>query len=150
MHLIGTPSRDLPACSRVPQPSTLPRAPLINRVYKKEDSYGKENRSRYSDGFTSFQHPPSPGIRKSGFWSAISLYVCASRFRLNCWPDFTHIRYLQVHTNILAQKTWTPDMGTKTKTSIFWETAVIILMKFQYFMGTISLNKSAYEVSSGK
>jgi hypothetical protein len=28
MHLIGTPSRDLPACSIVPQPTTLPRSPL--------------------------------------------------------------------------------------------------------------------------
>jgi hypothetical protein len=27
IHLIGTRTRDLPACSKVPQPSTLPRAP---------------------------------------------------------------------------------------------------------------------------
>jgi hypothetical protein len=29
IHLIGTRSRDLPACSIVPQPTTLPRAPLF-------------------------------------------------------------------------------------------------------------------------
>jgi hypothetical protein len=29
IHLIGTRSRDLPACNIVPQPTTLPRAPLI-------------------------------------------------------------------------------------------------------------------------
>jgi hypothetical protein len=28
-HLIGTRTRDLPACSIVPQPTTLPRAPII-------------------------------------------------------------------------------------------------------------------------
>jgi hypothetical protein len=28
-ELIGKRTRDLPACSRVPQPTTLPRAPLI-------------------------------------------------------------------------------------------------------------------------
>jgi hypothetical protein len=27
IHLIGTRSRDLPVCSIVPQPTTLPRAP---------------------------------------------------------------------------------------------------------------------------
>jgi hypothetical protein len=27
IHLIGTRTRDLPACSIVPQPTTLPRAP---------------------------------------------------------------------------------------------------------------------------
>jgi hypothetical protein len=30
IHLIGTRTRDLPACSIVPQPTTLPRAPYIN------------------------------------------------------------------------------------------------------------------------
>jgi hypothetical protein len=29
IHLIGTRTRDLPACSTVPQPTTLPRAPTI-------------------------------------------------------------------------------------------------------------------------
>jgi hypothetical protein len=28
IHLIGTRTRDLPVCSIVPQPTTLPRAPL--------------------------------------------------------------------------------------------------------------------------
>jgi hypothetical protein len=30
IHLIGTRTRDLPACSIVPQPTTLPRAPATN------------------------------------------------------------------------------------------------------------------------
>jgi hypothetical protein len=30
IHLIGTRSRDLPACSIVPQPTTLPRATTVN------------------------------------------------------------------------------------------------------------------------
>jgi hypothetical protein len=29
-HLFGTRTRDLPVCSIVPQPTTLPRAPIIN------------------------------------------------------------------------------------------------------------------------
>jgi hypothetical protein len=29
IHLIGTRTRDLPACSIVPQPTTLPRAPTV-------------------------------------------------------------------------------------------------------------------------
>jgi hypothetical protein len=29
IHLIGTRIRDLPACSIVPQPTTLPRAPVF-------------------------------------------------------------------------------------------------------------------------
>jgi hypothetical protein len=29
IHLIGTRTRDLPACSIVPQPTMLPRAPII-------------------------------------------------------------------------------------------------------------------------
>jgi hypothetical protein len=29
IHLIGTRIRDLPTCSIVPQPTTLPRAPII-------------------------------------------------------------------------------------------------------------------------
>jgi hypothetical protein len=29
VHLIGTRTRDLPACSIVPQPTTLPRAPIF-------------------------------------------------------------------------------------------------------------------------
>jgi hypothetical protein len=36
IHLIGTRTRDLPACSIVPQPTTLPRAPAthaINEIY---------------------------------------------------------------------------------------------------------------------
>jgi hypothetical protein len=31
IHLIGIRSRDLPACSIVPQPTTLPRAPDVYR-----------------------------------------------------------------------------------------------------------------------
>jgi hypothetical protein len=31
-HLIGTRTRDLPVCSIVPQPTTLPRTPLWNKV----------------------------------------------------------------------------------------------------------------------
>jgi hypothetical protein len=31
IHLIGTRTRDLPACSIVPQPTTLPHAPDINK-----------------------------------------------------------------------------------------------------------------------
>jgi hypothetical protein len=30
IHLIGTRTRELPACSVVPQPTTLPRAPEMN------------------------------------------------------------------------------------------------------------------------
>jgi hypothetical protein len=29
IHLIGTRTRDLPACSIVPQPTTLPRPPIL-------------------------------------------------------------------------------------------------------------------------
>jgi hypothetical protein len=32
--LIGIRTRDLPACSTVPQPTTVPRAPLIYTLYK--------------------------------------------------------------------------------------------------------------------
>jgi hypothetical protein len=34
IHLIGTRSRDLPAYSIVPQPTTLPRAPLWREIYE--------------------------------------------------------------------------------------------------------------------
>jgi hypothetical protein len=118
----------------------------------KRDCDGEENRSRHCAGFITFQHPPPAAARKNGFWNPMFLYVCASRYRLNCWPDFTHIRHLKVHTYILAQKTRTFDMGPKSNTSIFRKTALVILNKFQYIMVTISLNKSAYvvRVSSGK
>jgi hypothetical protein len=33
IHLIGTRSRDLPACNTVPQPTTLPRTPFANSNY---------------------------------------------------------------------------------------------------------------------
>jgi hypothetical protein len=32
IHLIGTPTLDLPACSIVPQPTTLPRAPYCVEI----------------------------------------------------------------------------------------------------------------------
>jgi hypothetical protein len=35
IYLIGTLTRDLPACSIVPQPITLPRAPKFQRVVVK-------------------------------------------------------------------------------------------------------------------
>jgi hypothetical protein len=34
--LIGNRPRDLPACSIVPQPTTLPREPMSSDIYKKE------------------------------------------------------------------------------------------------------------------
>jgi hypothetical protein len=42
IHLIGVRSRELPSCSIVPQPTTLPRAPKINRhelKYEKLSAY---------------------------------------------------------------------------------------------------------------
>jgi hypothetical protein len=33
IHAIGTRTRDLPACSIVPQPTTLPRAPIYLQVH---------------------------------------------------------------------------------------------------------------------
>jgi hypothetical protein len=37
IHLIGTQSRDLPASSIVPQPTTLPRVPYFNVSRLKQD-----------------------------------------------------------------------------------------------------------------
>jgi hypothetical protein len=33
IHLIGTRTRDLPACSIVPQPTTIPRATAIKEIH---------------------------------------------------------------------------------------------------------------------
>jgi hypothetical protein len=35
VHLIGARTRDLPDCSIVPQPTTLPRAPAFSLLYRK-------------------------------------------------------------------------------------------------------------------
>jgi hypothetical protein len=45
--LIGNRTRDLPACSIVPQPTTLLRAPalslyLINYILRRDDAWGSE------------------------------------------------------------------------------------------------------------
>jgi hypothetical protein len=43
IHLIGTRTRDLPACCIVPQPTTLPRAPLfyVFRLFLTSHCYGR-------------------------------------------------------------------------------------------------------------
>jgi hypothetical protein len=40
IHLIGTQSRDLPACSIVPEPTTLPRAPFFSCI---KQNTGRKN-----------------------------------------------------------------------------------------------------------
>jgi hypothetical protein len=52
-HLIGTQSRDLPACSIVPQPTTLPRAPQLIRSMRVRDKNGNRNfRGHFNQDFT--------------------------------------------------------------------------------------------------
>jgi hypothetical protein len=50
-HLIGTRTRDLPACSIVPQPTTLPRAPekRYRRRKMERERKGKPRRRRMID-----------------------------------------------------------------------------------------------------
>jgi hypothetical protein len=66
IHLIGTRTRDLPACSIVPQPTTLPRAPLGTTVTN-QNLIHEEIKNRLNSGnacyhsvqrFLSFCLPP--------------------------------------------------------------------------------------------
>jgi hypothetical protein len=54
IHLIGTRTRNLPACSIVPQPTTLPRASLIRTAHNLGLWW---NRSRNFDRFTPSELP---------------------------------------------------------------------------------------------
>jgi hypothetical protein len=46
VHLIGTRSRDLPACSIVPQQTTLPRAPSIMLIAVNSEKFIAQSRSK--------------------------------------------------------------------------------------------------------
>jgi hypothetical protein len=52
--------------------------------------------------------------------------------------------------NILVPKISALQLNPKTKWQIFSKTVTQILIKFDYFLDTLSLNKTAWAISSGK
>jgi hypothetical protein len=82
IHLIGTRTRDLPACSIVPQPTTLPRTPVLWRVSNYlwcflnylSVSVSYANWTANTEFLTSASHPCLPGGREDCFfgdWVAV-------------------------------------------------------------------------------
>jgi hypothetical protein len=57
IHLMGTRTRDLPACSIVPQPTTLPRAPVLcSRTLKHKLTIEIAVKVKRTFGYLSYLH----------------------------------------------------------------------------------------------
>jgi hypothetical protein len=96
-HLIGTRTRDLPACSIVPQPTTLPRAPLtqggvdMTRYYVKLQimmrCHGTDNLAEYVPDTNQYTATFSNKITATLQWTKIVLYfMCVIYTRLKITP----------------------------------------------------------------
>jgi hypothetical protein len=89
----------------------------------------------------------------------IYMYLCKDVHLVSTWTVFMYlIRYLRVHPSYTSDRwIWTHQVEKygssswvpKQKMTIFSKEAETICIRFQWFVEPISLNKSAYVLSSG-
>jgi hypothetical protein len=79
IHLNGTRTRDLPACSIVPQPTTLPRTPYVKN---------SENVRKHRDRLSCNDLPFVPTATNRGQWVSIIL----SRVRVSVTGNNCELR----------------------------------------------------------
>jgi hypothetical protein len=102
IHLIGTRTRDIPVCSIVPQPTTLPCAPILNEV-------SMSHRFRFHSVRISFRTSPTlvqhslgfPHCPCSKFWDISSILTTthSSKFVSNL-SFFYHLTIRQCISTI--------------------------------------------------
>jgi hypothetical protein len=124
IHLTGTRTRDLPTCSIVPQPSTLPRAPIRKQWLKEiESRLFKLKRSQYILNFYDNNTFGSSWYNSRGlsgfcsvanyvftfaFWSLSKSRTRKAAFRPHCFyspREFT--ANLNVITALCTSRNWT-------------------------------------------